>query len=246
MEITKTLFSYEEISENKKSIPVIVVAAGLSSRMKGVNKQLLKIDGIPVIVKTLLKFNNNPYISRIIIVAKEESILDIEKLCGEYKINKVSDIITGGTTRHESVVNGFKMLGVGEDFVLIHDGARPFVTSGMINSVIKALDTADCAVTALSVTDTVKKTDGEDTVVDTVDRNNLFLAQTPQGVNVKKYLSACDLLKNKDFTDDASVMEKAGYKTVVCAGSRLNIKITTPEDIPVAQAFSGILKGESE
>ncbi len=244
--LVKPLFQYETVDLNTNPVPVIIVAAGSSSRMKGINKQFLEVSGEPVILKTIKCFNNCKFVSRIIVVTKQENILSIEKLCSDFCVNKVTDIVSGGNTRHESVLNGMKMLTENENFVLIHDGARPFVDDSIIGSVVRALQTADCALAAIKVTDTVKQIDGEDMVIGTADRSKLYLAQTPQGVNVKKYLKASGNYAHEDFTDDASVMEISGCKVVVCKGSRYNIKITTPEDIVFADAIDKKLKEKSQ
>lgn len=240
MEITKLQLSYEKTNNGDKAFPCIIVAGGSSSRMNGINKQLLKIGDVPVIVKTLLKFNNSKKIKNIILVTKESDIPVYQNLCNDYGIEKVSDIVNGGNNRHESVMNGIKMLDTDDDFVLIHDGARPFVTEKNINDVCEALSFCDCALVALKATDTVKLTDGEMTVLDTLDREKIYLAQTPQGVNVQKYKSACEKSEGGSFTDDASIMEKAGYKTIVLDGDKKNIKITSPDDIAIAEVFAKI------
>ena len=242
MKVEAFEIKYEIIDNQKTMLPVIIVAAGSSSRMKGSNKQFLSVGGMPVIAKTLLKFEKSDSISRIILVSKKEDILKMQQVCKDYNISKVTDIAEGGNNRNESVLNGFKRLSNDEEKVLIHDGARPFVTQKMISDTVAALKTSDAALVALKVTDTVKKTDGEQTVIGTLDRENLYLAQTPQGVDVKKYLEICKEADTSEFTDDASVMEYGGYKVTVVNGSRLNIKITTPEDVPIAEAYAEIEK----
>lgn len=246
MELTKSVLCYETVDNSLESMPVIIVAAGNSTRMKGVNKQFLTIGDIPVIVKTLLKFEKSDFIKSIIVVTKKEDILNIQKLCEKYEIKKVSDIVEGGSNRTESVKNGILKLDKCEKKVLIHDGARPFVTEKMIKDVCIALKTADCAVIANKVSDTVKQTDGENTIINTLDRNCIFLAQTPQGVNVSKYRFALNSLNSEDFTDDSSLMEAMGYKSVICEGSPRNIKITVPSDIPIAEAFAKIEEEENK
>ena len=244
MKLAEFEIKYEVIDAENTAIPVIIVAAGSSSRMNGTNKQFLSVEGIPVIAKTLLKFEKSESISRIILVAKKDDILKMQEICGEWGIDKVTDIVEGGNNRNESVLNGFKRLGNSENKVLIHDGARPFVTEKIISDTVLALKTADGVLTAIKVTDTVKRTAEGKTVVGTLKRDNLYLAQTPQGVDVKKYLKVCSENDTSSFTDDASVMEYGGYKVEVVNGSRLNIKITTPEDIPIANAYSRLERGE--
>lgn len=244
MKLAEFEIKYEVIDAENTAIPIIIVAAGSSNRMKGTNKQFLSIEGVPVIAKTLLKFEKSENISRIILVAKRDDILKMQEICNEWGIGKVTDIVEGGNNRNSSVLNGFKRLSDDENKVLIHDGARPFVTQKNIRDTVLALKTADAVLTAVKVADTVKRTDDGGTVVATLNRDNLYLAQTPQGVDVKKYLKICSKNDTSVFTDDASVMEYGGYKVKVVDGSRLNIKITTPEDIPIANAYSRLERGE--
>jgi len=220
-------------------MPVIVVAAGNSSRMNGINKQFLMLDNVPVIIRTILAFEKCKSVSRIILVTKKDDVFALKSLCDDYKITKLSSVVAGGNTRHKSVMNGIAMLESTENNVLITDGARPFVTQKIIDDVASALESADCALACIKVNDTVKKADENGVILGTVDRANLYLAQTPQGVNVKKYISACGTLDVDLFTDDASIMEAAGYKTIICDGDRKNIKITEPCDISLAKSFVG-------
>ena len=230
-----------ESFENDK-LPVIIVAAGSSSRMKGINKLFLDIGGIPVIVKTLLAFQESPLISKIILVTSEENVLDIEKLSIEYNITKLSDIALGGANRFYSVLNGIEKLDLCDEKVLIHDGARPFVDNKVIGNVCAALQNFDAAVCAVPLKDTVKIADENGLVSATPVRSTLFAAQTPQGVNVNLYKTSAEKILDKDsITDDASVMEACGYDVKIVLGDYKNIKITTPEDIVVARAM---LEGE--
>ena len=238
MEITKTILSYEKVDETVNKVPVIIVAAGNSTRMQGTDKQFLEVGGIPVLARTISKFQMSDVVKSIIVVTKESDILKIQNLCEQYSFSKVSDIVAGGQTRTLSVKCGLSVLEKGEKYVLIHDGGRPFVTKKMIDDVVKALRTSDCAIIAKQSTDTVKMTDKEATILKTIDRKTIYLAQTPQGVNVNKFKFALNSVKDEEYTDDASIMEKMGYKCVVCEGSATNIKITTPNDIAVASAIA--------
>ncbi|MBO4468381.1 MAG: 2-C-methyl-D-erythritol 4-phosphate cytidylyltransferase [Clostridia bacterium] len=243
MEITKTVLSYERVTGSFDRLPVIIVAAGNSSRMQGVNKQFADIKGTPVLARTISKFQNCDLIKSIIVVAKNDDLVSVRQLCDKYEFTKVTDIVPGGNDRTESVKCGLDRLPKGEKCVLIHDGARPFLTEKMIKDVAGALRTADCAVVAKKSVDTVKETDSEGTVVKTIDRKKVYLAQTPQGVNVSKYKFALNSFNKQTFTDDASLMEAMGYKCVICEGSVFNIKITTPEDLLFADVIAGIEEG---
>lgn len=244
MNKTKLELQYDVCENSDKGIPVIIVAAGSSTRMNGINKQFMPILGVPVIARTLLTFEACRDISKIIIVTARESVLDVQLVCEKYMISKVTDIVEGGSNRHESVMNGISKLDESDEKVLIHDGARPFVSISTIIDVIHALEEYDSALCVSKINDTVKMIDENGLVKDTVDRSMLYAAQTPQGVDVLKYKNACDMTEKADlFTDDASIMEAAGYSVKAIIGSGKNIKITTPDDILLAEA---IVKGELE
>lgn len=226
------------ICENKNNgIPVIVVAAGSSSRMNGVNKQLLLLGGIPVLARTLLQFERNEKISRIIVVTKKENILEIQNLTEKYMISKVSDVVEGGDTRQESVLKGLKMLSCKEKDVLIHDGARPLVTQQVINNVISALEKYVAVTCAVKLKDTIKLVDENGKAVKTLNRENLVAVQTPQGARVQEYLKAIEQTDISKYTDDTAILEAAGYDVYTVDGSYKNIKITTPDDIALAEGY---------
>ena len=240
----KTEFKLEYKCEDieKQRFSVIVVAAGGSSRMQGINKQLLEIGGVPVIARTLCCFEASPLISKIIVVTKEEIIADIQKIAIKYNVTKISDITVGGKDRFSSVLNGIKLLSNDDKKVLIHDGARPFVEPQHIGNVCAALQNYDCAVCAVPVKDTIKIADDNGIVSKTPQRHFLYAVQTPQGVDVELYKKAVEGIEDTSLvTDDASVMEAAGYTVKIVEGSYKNIKITTPDDILLADF---LLKGE--
>lgn len=240
MNKTEPLLQYEVTAQKQNGIPVIVVAAGSSTRM-GKNKQLINLCGLPVLVRTLKAFQNCDGISNIILVASSENLLEYQKLCENYMLTKVTDITEGGNNRQESVLCGIKRLKNDDDRVLIHDGARPLVTRDIINRVIDGLKKFSAVAPVVKVKDTIKEVDENGVVIKTVKRDALVQVQTPQGVNVNQYLGA---LENKDlslFTDDVSIFEAAGVKVLTVEGDYKNIKITTPDDVAVAEAF---LKGD--
>lgn len=240
MEKTKPLIEYELSNDTCSGIPVIVVAGGSSSRM-GQNKLLMNIGGLPVLVRTLKVFQQCDKISNIILVASSENAVEYQKLCENFMLNKVSDIVAGGSNRQESVLNGLKRLKADDKKVLIHDGARPLVTTDIISRVIKGLDEYSAVAPVVKVKDTIKKIDENGVVITTVKRDDLVQVQTPQGVEACKYLNAMEGKTLETFTDDVSIFEAVGEKVLTVLGDYKNIKITTPEDILVAEAF---LKGE--
>lgn len=228
---------YEVANVSEKSVPVIVVAAGSSSRMQGINKQFLEINSVPVIVKTLLCFESCSAIKNIVLVTKSDDIFEMQRLAQKFGISKLSDIVCGGATRQESVLNGLERV-KNEEFVLIHDGARPFVSQSVVWGVVDTLEKCDAVTCAVKVKDTIKQIDENGKVIKTVDRASLVSVQTPQGVNVKKYLDAINKVGDVSaFTDDTSIMEAARYNVRVVEGSYKNIKITTPDDIALAVAL---------
>lgn len=237
MNKTELKLDYSLCEEQKSGLPVIIAAAGSSARM-GQNKQLLELNGIPVIARTLLQFENCPKIKNIILVVRTEDIFTLQLLAEKYGISKVTDIVCGGESRQESVLKGFARLDKGDKSVLIHDGARPLITDSIICSVANALDKYVAVTCAVKVKDTVKQVDENGKVIKTLDRSSLVAVQTPQGVRVEEYLEAVQKAGDiAAFTDDTSLMEAAGFEVHTVEGSYKNIKITTPEDIPAAESF---------
>lgn len=236
MNKTEPLLQYEVADKSSNGVPVIVVAGGSSTRM-GQNKLLINVGGIPVIVRTLKVFQQSNFISNIILVAAKETVLEYQKLCESYMITKVSDIVEGGINRQESVLCGMKQLKESDEAVLIHDAARPLVSAEIIDRVIGGLNEFNAVTPVVKVKDTIKQIAGDGLVIKTVKRDDLVQVQTPQGVRVREYLSA---LEGKDlsiFTDDVSIFESVGEKVLTVMGNYKNIKITTPEDVAIAEAF---------
>ena len=228
---------FDKLDEKTGSLPVIIVAAGSSSRMQGADKQMLEICGTPVIARTLRAFENCPVISEITVVTKEEKIAQIKKLGERYAVGKLKNIVVGGSCRAESVKNGIELYRDCCEKVLVHDGARPFVSSDVIMRVAEALENYNSVTCAVKINDTVKRVDGGDIVTETVNRDGLVSIQTPQGVNVSLFLKACSEADMTGFTDDTSVMESLGEKTKVVEGDDDNIKITTPRDVLKAEGI---------
>lgn len=237
MNKTELKLEYEITQKDNKGISVIVVAAGSSTRMNGTNKQLAMLGGIPVIVRTLLAFENSADISNIILVVKDSDLFEIQCLTQRYMITKLTDIVCGGKSRQESVLKGFSRLKSDDTKVLIHDGARPFVNEKIIKSVVDGLYKFPAVTCAVKVKDTIKQIDENGKVVKTLDRDSLVSVQTPQGVRVAQYLKAIENLDVSTFTDDTSIMEYSGNQVLTVEGSYKNIKITTKEDLKLAESF---------
>ena len=233
---TKYKLEFTNIEDNKGDFPVIVVAAGSSLRMQGQSKQFINLCGIPAIIHTLSAFENSPQISRIILVTKQEYINEMQLLAEKYMITKLTDIVEGGTDRQASVKCGLSRL-ADEKYVLIHDGARPLVTDEIISRVCAALCDTDGVVCGVPVKDTVKRVDTNSIVEKTIPRASLYSVQTPQGVNVERYKQALGAVDSSDFTDDASILEAANMSVKIVLGDYSNIKLTTPDDIALAEYY---------
>lgn len=245
MELTTEFkLAYEVSDEQNEGIPAIIVAAGESRRMGGVDKQSALLAGVPVLARTLLNFERSSAVSAIILVVKEKNIFTAQLLAEQYGISKLTDIVCGGASRQQSVLNGFSRLDKSAERVLIHDGARPLTEDFIIRSVAEKLKTCSAVTCAVSVKDTIKTVDENGVVTGTPDRTSLVAVQTPQGVRVADYRAAAEQAGDvSGFTDDMSVMEAAGCTVYTVLGSYRNIKITTPEDIVAAE---GMLRGETE
>ena len=241
---TELKLQFEIVDNKTDGIPVIIVAAGNSTRMGGINKQFLELGGVPVIVRTLLAFEKSEYISRIILVTRDEDIFALQLLAERYSVSKLTDIIAGGNNRQQSVSNGLSRLTDTETEVFIQDGARPFVTEEIIGNVSNALKEFSAVTCGVKVKDTVKQISSDGIVEKTLDRNSLFAVQTPQGVKIAEYKKAIAEIDDLSlFTDDTSIMEAAGHKIKCVEGSYKNIKITTPEDVAIAESY---LKNDCE
>lgn len=222
----------------------IVLSAGSGKRMNSnVAKQYMTIFDKEVIYYSLKVFNDNDAISRIILVVKEgEEEFCKHNIVEKYSLDKVTTICKGGKERYNSVYNGLCQIKDDDEIVLVHDGARPFVTDEMIlNSIFAAKEYGACTV-GMPVKDTIKIIDDEMMGVDTPDRKYLYQIQTPQSFKVSVLKSAYEKMfveENHNITDDSMLVEQYnGVKSKIILGDYTNIKITTPEDIEVAEIFA--------
>ena len=219
-------------------VSAVIVSAGNSTRMGGVNKQFLEINDIPVIAHTIKAFNDSSLIDEIIVVTRETDIEDIKNLISRYNFQKVSTVVRGGETRQLSVYNGVISTSKNADYVAIHDGARPLVTENVISDTLHKAVEYGAAATGVKIKDTVKQVDDNNTIVATPDRAYLRFIQTPQIFNKSLYLDAVNTVENsKDFTDDCMLIEAYGKTVNFVDGDYENIKITTPEDIELAENY---------
>lgn len=222
-------------------ISAVVVAGGKSRRMgMNVNKQYIRLREEEILAITLKVFNRSEMIDEIIIAAGEDEIEYCrENIVNKYCLTKVDKIVAGGDLRQDSVYNGLKSCSAKSEIVLIHDGARPFLTEQMIReSVACAREFGACTV-AVPVKDTVKVVDKENYVTSTLNREELYLIQTPQTFKYEMILKAHEICREKGITvtDDTMMIEALGGKVKIVPGNYFNIKLTTPEDLVMGRAI---------
>ena len=222
----------------------IIVAAGRSERCGGpVPKQFREVAGRPVLAWTIQRFEVAASIDSILLVVAEDQLLyTSEKVVDPFGYTKVTKIVAGGSSRQESVLKGLARLPVSTELVAIHDGARPLTNPADIDAVVAMAERDGAALLATKVTDTVKRA-RDSYVLSTLDRNELFLAQTPQvfayDMIIEAHRRAAD--EGCEVTDDTALVEKAGFKVRLVEAQYLNQKITTQEDF---MAISMLLEGE--
>ena len=215
----------------------VVVAAGSSTRM-GMDKLMLPLDEIPVIVHTLRAVQAAPSVGEIILVTREDLIVPMSQMCQDYAISKVTKVVRGGASRTQSVRLGTLEVSGDAQVIAIHDGARPFVSAEVIERVVAQAMETGAAAPALPVKDTIKV--AHDGVVEsTPDRACLFAVQTPQVFESSLIKAALQkaLDDGLELTDDCAAVERLGMKVALTRGDERNIKLTTPEDLAVAQAI---------
>ena len=222
---------------------VVIVAAGTGSRMNmGINKQFIKLKGKEIIAYTIEKFYNNSNIEDIVVVVKEDEAEFFDKeIIEKYNFKNIK-IAYGGKERQDSVYNGLKLLDKKCDIVLIHDGARPFVSDKIIDNSIEKVKEHKAIVVGVPVKDTIKVIDNDKNIVDTPNRSVLWAVQTPQTFSYKILIDAYEDAFKSGFygTDDAMLVERIGYKVKMIEGSYNNIKITTQEDLNVSSQLLNI------
>ena len=220
----------------------IVLAAGQGKRMHSkVQKQFLELQGYPVLYYSLRCFQESPLITDIVLVTGEESVAYCKtEIVQKYRFTKVKTVTAGGKERYDSVYAGLLEC---EDceYVLIHDGARPFITEEILERGMEKVRETGACVVGMPSKDTVKIVDAQGNVEETPDRNRVWTVQTPQIFSYSLIRKAHESIRRKDMkniTDDAMVIEQeTGVSVVVSEGSYQNIKITTPEDLCIADAF---------
>lgn len=214
---------------------VVVVAGGSGTRMKReIPKQFIPVAGKPILMHTLEAFHRLSDQVNIILVLPESQVFGWKSLCSQYDFNIPHNTTTGGKTRFHSVKNGLAKI-EGEGLVAIHDGVRPMVSEQIILNSFAVAEQKGNAITAVALKDSIRWAQGESNKL--VDRNDYQLIQTPQTFIVSLIKKAFDVEYSTNFTDDATVLEAAGYKINLIEGDYSNIKITTPEDLAVAESL---------
>ncbi len=221
----------------------LIPAAGIGKRMgASINKQYLELSGVPIVVRTLALFESSPRVDAIFLVTPADEIPYCQKhIIDSHRFTKVSSIVAGGAERQHSVLNGLNAMESrvsADTVVLIHDGVRPFLTNAMIDDSIALALIHDGVVVAVPVKDTIK-TVHNGIIQNTPPRESLWQAQTPQTFRFSKIHGAHISAETDRFsgTDDASLIERAGGQVHILRGDYQNIKITTPEDLILAEAF---------
>ena len=210
---------------------VIITAGGTSSRYGNKNKLLEKIKDLTVIEETVNKFLSTDNITEIIIPVNEQVINEFSAIFTNPKIK----IITGGDTRQKSVYNALKH--VNNEYVLIHDGARPLITNDIIQNTMDSTVKYGAVSVMTKTTDTIKEVDETGRIIRTIDRSKLYNTQTPQGFKTQLIINAHEKLKNGNFTDDCSMLEELDIPVYIVNGSYTNIKITVKNDLDFAKIY---------
>ena len=221
-------------------VSVIIAAGGKGTRMGAdINKVYLKLSGKEILVHTIEAFQQNKNVDEVIVVTGECDIEKCKTLAQKHNLTKVSAIVCGGDTRQKSVYNG--IIASKCDIVAIHDGARALISQEEINAVIADCKKYGAAALGVKVKDTLKASD-DGFISKTVDRSNMYAIHTPQVFAREDIIKAHQAAQNLHATDDCGLAENIGIRIKITEGSYNNIKITTPEDMIMAEA---ILKGRN-
>ena len=215
---------------------VIITAAGSGKRFgdSGLPKQFAPLSGEPLLSHSLRSFSQSDSIGEIVVVVPEDFIeFTRSEVVDRYGYGKAAKIVAGGEERQHSVENGFRALTEKPGVVLVHDGVRPFIRPETIEAVIEGARGSGAAISAVKATDTVKQSSAEGFIESTLDRNGIWLAQTPQGFRYDVLDEALRRAGEDGYlgTDESILVERTGVKVKLVEGSRYNIKITTKEDI---------------
>ena len=216
---------------------VVIVAGGSGSRMKSmVPKQFIVVGGQPVLMHTIRQFQKAVADIDIVVVLPHDQITYWNELIQEYKFDISHKVVEGGKSRFQSVKNGLLSIDSKEGVVAIHDGVRPFVSIDIINKSFDVAQAQGCAIVSMPLKDSLReiKSDGGN---EAKERSSYRIIQTPQTFRLATLLEAFDTEELALFTDDATVYEHAGHEIILIDGDYRNIKLTTPEDLVIADVF---------
>lgn len=216
----------------------VVAAAGSASRMDGIDKQRADIDHTPVVARSIQALADCELISEIVLVCPAAHIPDYYDIIKDYHLDLVSSVVGGGQTRQSSVFAGIKACDSQAAYFAIHDGARPLVTPEEVRAAVNAAIQHSAAALGVRPKDTVKRVDNDGCIASTIERENLITIQTPQVFEAGLYRQAMALAlhEKRDYSDDCQLIERLGRKIYIVPGRYENIKITTPQDLAIAQA----------
>jgi len=218
------------------NVGAVIVAAGRGTRMEGVDKLLAPLAGRPLLAHTLAAFQDCEAVQRVALVMAADRLVEGRDLVRAHALDKVTAVCEGGERRQDSVRAGLEALGPCE-WAVVHDGARPLVTPQVIEDGLAAARETGAAICAVPLSDTIKQVAASGEVERTVDREGLWLVQTPQVFRYDLLLEA-HRRAGIEATDDAALVEAMGGRVRVYMGSPRNIKVTTPEDLALAEALA--------
>ncbi len=217
-------------------VAAVIVAAGSSQRMQGINKTWAMLGAKPLLAHSIRVFEESGLIDDLVVVLAPDALLDGKQLHEQEGWRTICAMCPGGARRRDSVLAGLEALSPAPDYVLIHDGARPFITSTLIERGLAAARQHGAATAAVPVKDTIKRAGPDGLVLETLDRSALWSIQTPQVFAYDLILSAHHSIDLAwDATDDAALVERAGHPVALFMGAYENIKITTPDDLLIAE-----------
>jgi len=216
-----------------------VIAAGGEGKRMGRGKQFIELCGTPMVIATCKVFDRSDRVNEIVLVVPPSDIRKARELSEKAGLKKITEIVAGGRSRQASVESGLAHVSEDSDIILIHDGARPLVTVELIGNLVDELKFCDAVIAGVPVIDTIKRVSGEQMISETLERGDLWSAQTPQGFKAalirEAHLRAIKI--GYEATDDSKLVERTGHKVKVIMGSYENFKITSPCDLAAAEGI---------
>lgn len=221
-------------------VSAVILCAGASSRMGGINKQLCELGGAPVFVQSCLKFERCADVSEIVLAVPAGQTEAFRRTAEQYGITKLAAVTEGGASRFISVRNALAAVSEEAEYIAVHDGARPLIEPADISRVIADAKAFGAAISAAPASDTIKLADGE-SVASTIPRESVYLAQTPQAFSLPLYRKCVERLgaQAEELTDDSQLFERCGLAVHITAITQPNFKITRPADLTAARAAFG-------